>query len=184
MILAADFVGTTIKLGLVRQGAVFARRRLEAHAERPRPERLEAVAAAWEQLLAEAGATLADRQGTALALPLLTDPKRFRVSGEFGKFPGAAGVGYAAWSEQRLSVRVWAAVLQSAMLAYDPKLVVLGGGGVRSAGVILSALEAHLREHLPVLTWSVPVVAAALGDDAALLGAEALLRQTHPALFS
>ena len=81
------------------------------------------------------------------------------------------------------SLRVWAVVLQNAVLAYDPEIVLLGGGVLRSAGVILPAMERHLRAHLPALPARTPVAAAALGDDAALIGAEALFKQTHPALF-
>ena len=74
-------------------------------------------------------------------------------------------------------------MLQNAVLAFDPEIVVLGGGVLRSPGVILPALESHLRTHMPGLPSQTPVVAAALGDDAALIGAEALFKQTHPVLF-
>ncbi len=315
MILAADFGGTTIKLGLVEHGAIVARHRLEARADRPMPERLEAVAVAWEQLLGESGCATRECQGTAFALPFVADPARCRVLGNFGKFPGAEAVDFAAWSEARMalptalendlrvallgectagaargksdvvmlalgtgigcavlsdhrllrgannraatllghgtvdhqgsrgrcgnigcaedlastatlaaraaghpafadselaraekidfetvfgwaargdvcsaalleqSLRVWAVVLQNAVLAYDPEVVVLGGGVLRSPGVILPAMERHLRAHMPGLPSQTPVAAAALGDDAALVGAEALFMQTHPALF-
>ena len=315
MILAADFGGTTIKLGTVERGAILARCRLDARADRPMPERLEAVAGAWEQLLRETGRSTRECQGTAFALPFVADPARYRVRGDFGKFPGAGAVDFSAWSEARMalptalendlrvallgewaagaargksdvvmlalgtgigcavlsgggllrgannraatllghstvdqqgprgrcgnigcaedlastatlatrarsqpafaeseltraekidfetvfgaagrgddcsaallaqSLRVWAVVLQNAVLAFDPEVVVLGGGVLRSAGVILPALESHLRTHMPGLPSQTPVVAAALGDDAALIGAEALFKQTHPALF-
>ncbi len=316
MILAADFGGTTIKLGIVREGAVLARLRLPARADRPMSERLEAVACAWEKLLTEAGGALRYCKGTALALPFVADPKQPRVLGDFGKFPGAADIDFAAWSDQRLglptalendlrvallgewvagaargktdvvmlalgtgigcavisagrllrgannraatvlghgtidhqgarsrcgnigcaedlastatleerarrrpdfagsalnratkidfetlfalaghgdacsaslleeSLRVWAVVLQNAVLAYDPQLVLLGGGVLRSAAVILPAMEQHLSRHMPGIPLQIPVITAALGDDAALVGAEALFRQIHPALFT
>ena len=315
MILAADFGGTTIKLGLVEHGAVVARHRLEARADRPMPERLEAVAGAWEQLLRETGRPARECRGTAFALPFLANPTRGRVRGDFGKFPGAEAVDFSAWSAARMSLptalendlrvallgewvagaargksdvvmlalgtgigcavlscdrllcgannraatllghstvdhqghrgrcgnigcaedlastatlavralghpafpeselahaekidfervfgaaargdvcgaalleqslRVWAVVVQNAVLAYDPEIVVLGGGVLRSPGVILPAMERHLQEHLPGLPTQTPVVAAALGDDAALIGAEALFEQNYPALF-
>lgn len=279
------------------------------------PERLEAVADAWEQLLRETGRSTRECQGTAFALPFVADPARYRVRGDFGKFPGAEAVDFAAWSEERMalptalendlraalvgewtagaargksnvvmlalgtgigcavlsgdrllrgannqaaallghgtvdhrgsrgrcgnigcaedlastatlamrarshpafaesalaraekidfetvfggaargdaccaalleqSLRVWAVVLQNAVLAYDPEIVVLGGGVLRSPEVILPAMERHLRAHMPGLPSQTPVAAAALGDDAALIGAEALFQQTHPALF-
>jgi glucokinase len=314
MILAADFGGTTIKLGIVREGAVLARLRLPARADRPMAERLDAVACAWEKLLKEAGGTLRDCKGAGLALPFVPDTKRPRVLGEFGKFPGAAAIDFAVWSEQRLglptalendlrmallgewragaargktdvvmlalgtgigcavissnqllrgannraatllghstidhqgargrcgnigcaedlastatletrarsrpdfagsalsrlekidfeaiftsartgdacsqslleqSLRVWSVVLQNAVLAYDPQIVLLGGGVLRSPEVVLPAMDRFLRQNMAALPLQVPVIAAALGDDAALLGAEALFRQVHPGL--
>jgi glucokinase len=306
VILAADFGGTTIKLGLVRGGRIIARSRLDACADRPMPERLEAVAAEWEALLKANDLTLQDCAGVALALPFLADPKRPRVLGEFGKFPGAIDVDFEVWSRGRFglpvalendlrvallgewaegaargkndvvmlalgtgigcavissgrlfrgannragtilghstialedpagrcgnfgcaedlastatladrararddfagsalagaekidyeaiftlaargdacseallqhSLKVWAVVLQNAVLAYDPELVVLGGGVLRSRDIILPAMEEYLSLHMPGLPLQTPVVAAALGDDAALIGGERL----------
>ena len=315
MILAADFGGTTIKLGVVEHGVIKARLRLEARADRPMSDRLEAVAGAWEILALKAGGTLRECKGTAFALPFVADPARSRVLGDFGKFPGAADIDFAAWSKETLglptalendlrvallgewaagaargksdvlmlalgtgvgcavmcanrllrgannraaillghstvdhqgtrgrcgnigcaedlastatleararnhpafptselaraekidfetlfglaakgdvcceallkqSLGVWAVVLQNAVLAYDPEIVLLGGGVLRSPEVILPFMESYLREHTPGLRSQTPVAAAALGDDAALIGAAALFQQTHPTLF-
>lgn len=315
MILSADFGGTTIKLGLVQNGRVIARSRLAAGADRPMSERLEAVACEWETLLQKNGFTIQACAGVALSLPFLTDPKQPRVLGEFGKFPGATKINFAAWSRARLglrvvlendlrlallgewtagaavgkadvlmlalgtgigcavisgsqllrgasnraaaifghstiaydgaigrcgncgcaedlastatlaklaharpefagsqlacretidyaaifalasegdacsqmllaqSLKVWATVVQNAVLAFDPEMVVLGGGVLRSRDNVLSAIEKHLRQHMPGLPLQIPVVAAALGDDAALVGGEALFKQTHSALI-
>lgn len=311
MILAADFGGTTIKLGLVREDCILARSRLDACANRPMAERLEAVASEWETLLKTNGFTLQNCAGIALSLPFLTDPKLPRVLGEFGKFPGATEIDFAAWSRARLgqrvalendlrlallgegtagaargksnvvmlalgtgigcavisngrllrgannraatllghstiahehpagrcgnlgcaedlastatlanlarscvdfvgsqlacaekidyetifalatrgdsysqallqqSLKVWAVVVQNAVLAFDPELVVLGGGVLRSRDIILPAIKIHLRQHIPSFPLQIPVVAAALGDDAALIGGEALFKQNY-----
>ena len=316
MILAADFGGTTIKLGLVREGSLVARSRLDACADRPMSERLEAVAAAGEALLKKNRFALQDCAGVALALPFLADSNQPRVLGEFGKFPGATEIDFAAWSRARLGLplvlendlrmallgewsagaargksevvmlalgtgigcaamsggrilrgannraapllghstialdgaagrcgnigcaedlastatlparararsdfagsglahaekidfetlfalanqgdacsqalqrqclQVWAAVVQNAVLAYDPEVVVLGGGVLRSRDIVLPAMAEYFRRHMPSLPLQVSVVAAALGDDAALIGGEALFKQTQPALFS
>ena len=48
----------------------------------------------------------------------------------------------------------------------------------------LPAMAEYFRRHMPSLPLQVSVVAAALGDDAALIGGEALFKQTQPALFS
>ncbi len=313
-ILAADFGGTTIKLGLVQNGRVTVRSRLEAKADRPMSERLEAVACEWESLLEKDGVARQDCMGVALSLPFLKNPRRPQVLGEFGKFPGATKIDFETWSRARLglpvalendlrvallgewaagaargkndavmvalgtgigcaaltggrlfrgannraatllghgtvawdgvagrcgnigcaedlastatlanlararpdfagsnlahaekidyaaifalaaegdgcslalldqSLKVWAVVVQNAVLAFDPEVVVLGGGVLRSAGIVLPAIEDHLRRHMPGMPLQVPVVAAALGDGAALIGGEALFRQDHPDL--
>ncbi len=82
------------------------------------------------------------------------------------------------------SLKVWAVVVQNAVIAYDPEIVVLGGGVLRRHDVILPAIEQHLSQHMPGLPLQTPVVAAALGDDAALLGGEALFKQTFPQLIA
>ena len=316
MILAADFGGTSIKLGLVRNGSLIARSRLDACADRPMSDRLEAVASAAEVLLKENNFFLQDCAGVALALPFLVDPKQSRVLGEFGKFPGATEIDFAVWGRARLGrsvvlendlrmallgewvagsargksdvvmlalgtgigcaamsggrilrgvnnraatllghstiafdgaagrcgnigcaedlastatlparararddfsgsalaraakidfetlfaladqgdacsralqqqcLQVWAAVVQNAVLAYDPEVVVLGGGVLRSRDIVLPAMVEHFRRYMPNLPLQVPVVAAALGDDAALIGGEALFKQTQPPNFS
>ena len=74
-------------------------------------------------------------------------------------------------------------VVQNAVIAYDPEIVVLGGGVLRRHDIILPAMEEHMRQYMPGLPLQTPVVAAALGDDAALIGCETLLKQTFPTLF-
>lgn len=309
MILAADFGGTTIKLGLVRDNGIVARSRLEACADQPMASRLEAVACEFESLLKANGRALQDCAGVALALPFLVEPKSRHVSGEFGKFPGATSINFSEWSRARLnlpaaiendlrvallgewsrgiargkadvvmlafgtgigcavisggrllrgannraatlaghstiamsnpvgrcgnigcaedlastatlaalaqahpdfagsklagaakidyetlfsladqndacaqallqqSFKVWAVVVQNAVIAYDPEMVLLGGGVLRRHDIILPAIQKHLRQHMPGLPLQTPIVAAALGDDAALLGGEMLFNQ-------
>ena len=63
MILAADFGGTTIKFGLVRNGGIVAQSRLDACADRPMSNQLEVVACEWESLLKAKGHTLRDCTG-------------------------------------------------------------------------------------------------------------------------
>jgi len=305
-VLAADFGGTTIKLGVARAGELRARESLPAEAERPMTERLEAVAMHWEAMLDRSGISLDTGDAVALALPFLAAPAKPRVLGDFGKFPGAAEIDFAAWAQDRLglpvalendlrvallgeaacgaakghadvvmialgtgvgcavlsggrlfrgarnraatlmghasvafdaavgrcgnagcaedlastatlselarrrpdfagsslsrapvldyetvfrcaaegdacsqslvehSLRVWATVVSTAVIAYDPAIVVLGGGVMRQHAIILPAIRAHLERHLPGLRTDVPVVASALGDEAALLGCERL----------
>jgi glucokinase len=314
MILAADFGGTTLKLGLVRDGRIVARSRLDACADRPMSNQLEVVACEWESLLKSKGHTIRDCTGCAVAVPFLVDPKNSRALGEFGKFPGATGIHFEEWSRARFglpmvlendlraallgestagaargkkevvmlalgtgigcavisggrlllgahnraatllghstiacehpagrcgnigcaedlastatlavlaqartdfagsklaraakidyesifalaeqddacsralllqSLKIWSVVVQNAVIAYDPDLVVLGGGVLRRQDVILPAMKQHLQQHMPGLPLQTPIVAAVLGDGAALLGAEVLFRQTFSPL--
>ncbi|MFO1512627.1 MAG: ROK family protein [Verrucomicrobiota bacterium] len=309
IVLAADFGGTTIKLGVVSEGKLLAADRIPAQAERPMPERLEAIAIRWETMLAEVGLKCTACAAAAFALPFLADPAKARVLGDFGKFPGAAQVDFAAWAQARLglpvtlendlrvallgeaaagaarehqdvvmialgtgigcavlsdgrlfrgvrnraaalmghcslnfdapsgrcgnpgcaedlastatlaelaqrrpnfsgsllsraavvdyeavfrcadegdpcsrslvehSLRVWATVVLTSVIAYDPAIVVLGGGVMRRHHAILPAIRTHLAGHLPGLRTEIPVVASALGDDAALLGCERLVTE-------
>ncbi len=309
MILAADFGGTAIKLGLLHNGKVMARTRLDARAGLPMAERLEAAACAWESMLREKGGAIGECTGAALALPFAVDPRNMRVLGDFEKFPGADGIDFKAWgctrlglpveiendlrvallgewtagaaqgkrdvvmlafgtgigcaaiSDNRLlrggnnraailfghstiayqgmagrcgnpgcaedlastatlvtlakahpdfassrlsraekidyesvfalaaegdrcsqllleqSLQAWAAVVQNAVIAFDPELVVLGGGVLRQHGLVLPAIKKHLQQHMPALPSTTPVVQGALGDDAALIGCEALFQK-------
>lgn len=72
---------------------------------------------------------------------------------------------------------VWASNAVAVIHAYDPEVVVMGGGVMRSADVILPYVQEHVAKHAWV-AWGVPEVrAAALGNDAALLGAVPLLSE-------
>ena len=75
-------------------------------------------------------------------------------------------------------------VVQNAVIAFDPEMVVLGGGVLRSRDIVLPAMEHHLRQHMPSFPLQTPVVAASLGDDAALIGGEALFNQNHSPTFA
>lgn len=72
-------------------------------------------------------------------------------------------------------LRVWAAGAVAMIHAWDPEVLVIGGGVMRNAAV-LPAIEAHVHRHAWTPWGQVAVRAAALGDRAALLGAVPLLR--------
>ena len=61
---------------------------------------------------------------------------------------------------------------------FDPSIVILGGGVSQSGALLLDPLLGSLRQHVmdPAYLDGVTVTAAALGDDAGLLGALALAR--------
>ncbi len=306
--LAADFGGTSIKLGVVRDGHVLARGRLPAHADRPMAERLEAVADAWQSMVTGLGLSLGECTGAGLSLPFLMDPGRTRVRGVFHKYPGAPDIEFGNWARERLglpvaiendlrmallgewsagaargyddavmiafgsgigcaavlngrlvrgsqhraatllahttiaidgnpgrcgnigcaedlactatldevaralpgfeesrlrdadpldykavfrladecdavsrvlvdcSLRVWSTVALTAVVAYDPAVLVLGGGIMGRHDVVIPAIQEHIARFRPGIEWDVSVVPSELGDDAALIGCEWLLR--------
>jgi glucokinase len=72
---------------------------------------------------------------------------------------------------------VWAALAVSLIHAYDPEVLVMGGGIMKSADRILPVI----RERVQNFAWTpwgkVRVVAAECGDQATLLGAVPLLEE-------
>ncbi len=72
---------------------------------------------------------------------------------------------------------VWAANAVALIHAYDPEVVVFGGGVMQSADVILPFVQTHVEQHAWT-TWGKPrVYSAMLGGNAALLGAVPLLSE-------
>ena len=71
---------------------------------------------------------------------------------------------------------VWSAGMVSLIHAYDPEIVVVGGGAMRSAEMLLPRFIEYVHRHAWTPWGKVEVRAAALGDRAALLGAAPLWR--------
>jgi glucokinase len=72
---------------------------------------------------------------------------------------------------------VWAAAAVAAIHAYDPELVLFGGGVMASGDEIISAVQSHVDAHAWTPWGKVRVKPAALGNDAALFGAIPLLKE-------
>jgi glucokinase len=72
-------------------------------------------------------------------------------------------------------IRLWAACALSLIHAYDPELLVLGGGVMRSSYPILPKIQEHIDSYAWTPWGKVRVDAAQLGNNAALLGAVPLL---------
>jgi glucokinase len=80
------------------------------------------------------------------------------------------------------SLLVWATVAVNLIHAYDAERVILGGGIMASADVILPAVRVHVQEHAHTPWGKVDVVASQLGDGAALVAGEWLLQEQFPRL--
>jgi glucokinase len=76
-------------------------------------------------------------------------------------------------------LRVWAAGAVAMVHAWDPEVLVIGGGVMRDACAVLPAIEAHVHRHAWTPWGQVAVRAAALGERAALLGAVPLFEEAR-----
>ena len=75
------------------------------------------------------------------------------------------------------AINVWSAAAVTLVHAYDPEVVILGGGIMKSPGPIVSRMQKYLDEHAWVGWGKVKVAAGELDDSAALLGLEYLVEQ-------
>jgi len=72
-------------------------------------------------------------------------------------------------------LKVWATGAVGLIHAYDPERIVIGGGVMRAAAVILPYIQAYVNRHAWTPWGKVQIVAAQLGNDAGLFGAIPLL---------
>ena len=72
-------------------------------------------------------------------------------------------------------LKVWATGAVGLIHAYDPERIVIGGGVMRSAAVILPYVQEYVNQHAWTPWGKVEIVAAQLGNDAGLFGAIPLL---------
>jgi glucokinase len=75
-------------------------------------------------------------------------------------------------------LRVWGACAVNLIHAYDPELVIFGGGCMKSADQILPAVTEYIHRHAWTPWGRVQVRGAALGNRAALFGAIPLFEGT------
>ena len=72
-------------------------------------------------------------------------------------------------------LKVWATGTVGLIHAYDPERIVIGGGVMRRAAVIIPYIQAYVNQHAWTPWGKVEIVAAQLGNDAGLFGAIPLL---------
>jgi glucokinase len=73
-------------------------------------------------------------------------------------------------------LKVWGVLLVGLIHAYDPEVIVVGGGVMQSASRVLPFLQAYVERHAWTPWGKVRVLSAELGNDAGLLGAVPLLQ--------
>lgn len=75
------------------------------------------------------------------------------------------------------SLLVWSTLAVNLIHSYDPERLILGGGIMASGDVILPAVASYVERYAHTPWGKVTVVASSLGDTAALLAGEWLLRE-------
>ncbi len=80
------------------------------------------------------------------------------------------------------SLLVWSSLAVNLIHAYDPEMLILGGGIMANADVILPGVREHVRRYAHTPWGEVRVVASELRDHAGLVAGEWLLREQFPDL--
>ena len=73
------------------------------------------------------------------------------------------------------AINVWSAAAVTLVHAYDPEVVILGGGIMKSPGPIVARMQSYIDDHAWVGWGKVRVAPGQLDDSAALLGLEYLV---------
>jgi glucokinase len=74
-------------------------------------------------------------------------------------------------------LNVWAATAVGLVHAYDPEMILIGGGVMKRADVIIPHIESYVHKYAWTPWGKVQVRAAELGNSAVLMGAVPLLSQ-------
>ncbi len=131
-----------------------------------------AEAEASTAFLGEVARTRPDFAGSALARePVLDFDAVFRQ---------AAAGDACARAVRDHSLLVWSSLVVSLVHAYDPELVILGGGIMAGADVVLPAVREYVARHAHCPWGKLRVEKSQLGDAAALAAAEWLLQEQFP----
>jgi len=81
----------------------------------------------------------------------------------------------AAWLRDQ-SLQVWGALAVTLVHAYDPSVMVFGGGIMASGSEFLPVIRDYVHAHAWTPWGKVPVLPSSLGDDAALVACEWLVQ--------
>jgi glucokinase len=129
----------------------------------------------------------AEAEGSSWALPLIAKdwngisgsklaPMAERLN--FEQLFATADAGDAVACEIReRCLNVWSVAAVAMIHAYDPEILVMGGGVMKREAEIVPYVQNYLDAHAWTDWGKVQVKAAQLGNDAALLGAVPLLRE-------
>jgi len=76
-------------------------------------------------------------------------------------------------------LNVWAATAVGLVHAYDPEMILIGGGVMKSADVIIPHIKSYVHKYAWTPWGKVQVRAAELGNSAVLMGAIPLLSRDN-----
>lgn len=139
-VLAGDFGGTQLKLGVVRDGRVLACATEPSFSHLGLAPRLPVIAATWRRLLQELALGSADCAGISIAFPSLVDNASGRVLVDYGKFSDAPGIDLRAWANGQFGLPL--------ALENDARLALIGewraGAGVGCDNLVMITLGTGL----------------------------------------
>jgi len=75
------------------------------------------------------------------------------------------------------ALKIWAALSINLIYAYDPEVLVFGGGIMKSAKIILPYLKEYINKHRKFCMGCPEIKSSELGDSAALLACEWLVKE-------
>jgi glucokinase len=124
-VLACDFGGRRIKLGVVHEGQVLASTVLPARSDQPLAKRLPDVARAFCELLRGHSIARDDCRGIGISYPSIIDPASGQILDEFGKFGPVSSEDLRAWAAAEFGLRL--------VIENDARMALIGewryGGG-------------------------------------------------------
>lgn len=103
-VLACDFGGRRIKLGLTHHGRVLERRIVPAHADQPLAARLPDICQLIREMCQSANVELASCRGIGVSYPSVIDPVDGRILDEFGKYGSVAANDLRAWAAHEFNL--------------------------------------------------------------------------------
>ena len=152
-VLACDFGGRRIKVGMVRDERVVAGEVLPARSELPLADRLPAIVDTLRSLCRSQGIEPRDCAGLVIAYPSIVDVKHARILDQFGKFGDATKFDLRAWARDELQLPL--------CLENDARLALIGEWQFGAARGVANAV---------MITLGTGLGSAAVIDGAPLRG--------------
>src|SRR5215204_750497 len=100
-VLAIDFGGTSVKLGIVNNGSLIGSSQIPANAKGELEANLERASEALEKLLQGNHVYKHELTGIGLSFPGIVDSEESRVLSRYVKYSDATGFGFTNWASQR-----------------------------------------------------------------------------------